>query len=331
LFDAKQIEALYKEADLLKLLGDKAEAGNREEYAYEVARRTYDESSPKLLAPISRLAAFYMTSANPLSARSLLNRAKVIHEANNTTNSDQAITVLRAIAKSHRVERFPPIYIDAGNDVEEEDLFSASLRNRDLEGSVRFINSFPAGERALQDVVKIQSERFGNSSQQTLEALLELADWHLMFGRNFAANTMYQHIYLTLDSAEQATDAEGVAELSAGRRFFANPVLLHFPRPMHPKPPPLARRGDRAEGSVVLQFGVNQTGGVRNLKTLEINGPRNMNFRTRRSMRQAIYRPRLIDGAVIGATEQTMTYRFPYFEKLDPPKEPPQSSDSTTQ
>ena len=302
LFSASQIDVLYRESDALRQLGDISTAAKREEYAYEVANRSLPQYSLELIPPLVRLSDFYIEVGSPLSARSLLNRAMVIHEHHQTNNSLEAVPVLKAIAASHRFERFPAIWVDA-DQPSDDDRVAPGLRTGDLDNQVRYINSFPRGERALQQVVTIYRAHHGDQAEETIEALLALADWHHMFERSHAASTLYQHVYLAME--DNGNDAQA---------FFAEPTLLYFPRPPNPDPPKLSRRGDSAQGEVRLSFGVNPSGRVRSLKTEEVVGPRSMNFRVRRSMRVAIFRPRMEAGVISPAPEQTFVYQFPYFE-----------------
>ena len=307
LFDSSQINVIYREADAFRALGDLATTAKREEYAYEVARRAHDEYAPALLAPLDRLANFYVETDNPLAARTLLNRAYLIHQANDTHFKPEVVPVLRGIANTHRLERFPAVYVD-NSDVNQLEGPQTGLINGDLDNSYLTINSFPHGERALQSVVEVQRQLAGRNSEQELDAILELADWHLLFGRNSSATTLYEHVYLKMD--ESGRDAQA---------FFAKPHLLHFPRPMFPKSPPVSVRGDLVQGNVALEFAVSSTGKVRNLQTVANEGPRNMIFRTRRSIREATFRPRLEAGLPVRAEAQPFKFEFPYYTRTDRP------------
>ena len=49
------------------------------------------------------------------------------------------------------------------------------------------------------------------------------------------------------------------------------------------------------------------------MKTLESEPAKLMDYRVRRSIRVARYRPRYLDGQAVEAGEQNFTYRFPYY------------------
>lgn len=301
LFDRRQIPLVYREAAAYRALGDMSSAGKREEYAYEVAREDYDEYDRKLLQPTFRLANFYLETRNPLPARVLLKRALQILELNGEGESPTAIPVLRAIARSHRLERFPPIYITNPNDSQLERP-TPGLTNSDLDRGYAGLNSFHSGERALQRVVEIRDKLV--QPDETIDAKLELADWHQMFGRAQDAATLYRHVWEEMQPLGRDADA-----------FFSAPVMIYFPRPENPRPPPRSKRGESATGHVALDFTVNRIGRVRDMKTSSSQPPRLMDFRVRRSMRAAIYRPAFESGTPVLAPDQTYRYEYLYFPR----------------
>ena len=311
LFDPRQVNVVYREAETLRLIGNIRDAASREEYAYEVASRAFNDYDAQLLPPMIRLANFYLSTAHPIHARTLLNQAFRIHQLNKTTTTPAAVEVLRGIAATHRTERFPPVFIPDDDVHPDAERLQPGLRSTELDQQYRTINSFPKGEKALQQVVEIQRTRFGENSEAELAAVLELADWHLLFGKAYKANTLYRHIYQQMETAER--DAAG---------FFAQPVLIHFPRPANPEPPRTKVRGELAQGTVELNFGISSSGRVRSLKTVLLEGENKMNFRVRRSMRAAVFRPRVVDGQVVGADGQSFSYEYPYFKRLDAASEP---------
>jgi tetratricopeptide (TPR) repeat protein len=301
LFDIKQLPIVYREADTFRKIGDLNSAGQSEEYAYEVMHKVYDAQDPALLPVLLRLADFYLETHNYLAARSLYSRAMNVHSSNGTHYTTDAIRTLQGIAQSHKLERFPPFYI-ANVDDNRLQGPTPRLTTSDLETQHIAFNNFPAGEKALQQIVEIRRSESADDSNATLDAIMALADWHLMFGRSDNANTLYTHIY-------QKMSAKG--EDAAG--FFANPKLLYLPRPHDPKPPPVSKRLAPTTGVVTLQFDVATSGRIRKLKTVESVPPKLMDFRVRRSMRLAVYRPSLIEGTSVTAVTQTYSHRFDYF------------------
>lgn len=301
LFDAKQLAIVYREADTFRKIGDLSSAGQSEEYAYEVMHKLHDAYDPALLPGLLRLGNFYLETHNYLAARSLYNRAMSVHNKNNTHYTSAAVRALTGIAQSHRLERFPPFYVSSADDNRLQGP-TPRLTTSDLESQHIAFNNFPAGEKALQQIVEIRRLESADSSTATLDAITDLADWHLMFGRSDNANTLYTHIY-------QKKSAKG--EDAAG--FFAKPTLLYLPRPHDPKPPPVSKRLAPITGVVTLQFDVATSGRIRKLKTVESNPPKLMDFRVRRSMRLAVFRPSLIEGVPVTMEAQTYSHEFEYF------------------
>ncbi len=306
LFDAKQLAVVYREADALISLGDLAAAGSREEYAYEVMRKTHARYDPATLPGLMRLADFYLNTFNYQAARTLYNAAMDVHTRNHTNFTEDAIPVLRGIAISHRLERYPPFYV-ANTDDNRFEGPTQNLNSPEFDRRQISFNNFPAGERALQQIVEIRQKQQPQEPLETLKAIVELADWHLMFGRSNMANTLYSNVYKQmLEAGEDAED------------FFAKPALVYLPIPQDPRPPPRDQRDAPTTGFVKLAFDVAPTGRIRKLKTVESQPEKLMEFRVRRSMRLAVFRPMLVEGLPVMAEAQEYTHTFRYFPKADP-------------
>ena len=302
LFDERQLPVVYREANAFKRLGDLAAAGQREEYAYEVMAKAYADYDPNILPGLMRLGRFYLQTYNYFAARTLFNRALNIHEANGSDYSVEAIDALSAIALTHKLERFPPFYVSDAND---NRLSGPVATSSALEGQRIVFNNFPAGERALQKIVEIRRRQNPQDVAATQDAMLELADWYLMFERANTANTLYRHIYQEMNAAGRDADT-----------LFATPTLLYLPKPHDPQPPNRGARNKTA-GLVKLEFNVAPSGRIRQLKTLESQPPKLMDFRVRRSMRQAVFRPKLVEGVAVTAEAQTYVHNFDYFPRFN--------------
>lgn len=306
LFAPKQLAIVYREADALISLGDLVSAGSREEYAYEVMRKTYPRHDLATLPGLMRLADFYLNTFNYAAARSLYNAALDVHTNHHTDLTTDAIPTLRGIAISHRLERYPPFYVTNTDDNRFEGP-TQNLNSPEFDRRQISFNNFPAGEKALQQIIEIRQQQQPQEPLETLKAIVELADWHLMFGRSNMANTLYSDVY------KQMLDAGEDAQV-----FFAKPTLVYLPIPQDPRPPPPAQRDAATTGFVKLAFDVAPTGRIRNLITVESQPEKLMDFRVRRSMRLAVFRPMLIDGLPVLAEAQEYTHEFRYFPKADP-------------
>ena len=88
-----------------------------------------------------------------LAARTLFKRALAILQTNGAENSQAAVPFLQGIAKSYLTEGFPPFRYTPS---QFDPRMQPGMREQDLFREVGSVNNFPAGERALQQVVKIQ-------------------------------------------------------------------------------------------------------------------------------------------------------------------------------
>ena len=369
LFDSQQLAVVYREADAHRLRGDLQSASQREEYAYEVATKTYPASSEKILPPMYRLASFYLDTFNVLAARVMYDRALAIHIANQTDMTASAIPALRGIAQSYLTARFPPFYVGSSADARRIQPPAPGLSNISVEAQQLGFANYPAGERALRKIVEIHQTEPVNKDALA-QALVNLGDWHLMFDKPQTAATFYRHVDEEIlgervaiepvtpdvqessaaqgvdqdvttatpeavspqeaDSSMPADDAEApVAIASELRRSgrFQRPTMIYFPRPEDPRPPKNSRERSAADGLVKLAFDVGPSGKVRRLRTIESQPPKLMDFRVRRSMREAVFRPMLVDGSPVVANDQTFTYRYKYFPDVAP-SDPTQTGDA---
>lgn len=296
-----QIPAVYREANTLKHIGKLQAASGREEYAYEVLRNHYGAYSPKILPGLYHLAEWHTRTNNPFAARRLFAQAKLIIESSEDEMSANLIKPLRGLALTHRMERFPPYYASRRSDPVSTTVNGAPELYRG--GQPITLNNFPAGEKALKRIVRIREVTGETEPVAWAEAIIDLADWNLLFEKYKTAEQFYQHAELLLAKAHEG----------AAKSAFAKPELLHFPEPSNPKAPPEARRGEPQTGHVTLSYSVTARGTVANLETLDSQPEGLMDFRVRKSMRAARFRPPMVDGQLIAATDQTFRHEYRYY------------------
>ena len=316
LFDPSQTTIVHRQARTALSAGDIIGALQREEYAFEVLQRHHGSESAELLPALARLGQFYQRGYNFLAARTLFKRALVILQTNGTDNSQAAVPFLQGIAKSYLTEGFPPFRYTPS---QFDPRMQPGMREQDLFREVGSVNNFPAGERALQQVVKIQqsaldsaklipettSEELAGLNQLLNVALLELADWHQMFGHIRESKTLYTHVFQqTHQNPEQPTMA------------FDQPMMLYMPKPKDPKIPKGYVR-ESANGAIEVQFDVMPNGRIRDLQTLLSNPNGLMDFQVRRNLRDAIFRPAVnAEGPVISPA-YIHRHEFEYYPELE--------------
>lgn len=305
LFTPSQVEAVYKQSEALQRLGDGEAATRREEYAYEVLARAYGTEDEAMLPGVFRLARWYKDAYNIFAARALYQQALKIYGANGKASTPRAIPALQGLAETYRMERFPPFYVD---DRESPSLLASRPGGRFANYDVPLqINSFPVAERALQEVIRIRQKDAGTGPTPVSEAILDLADWHLMWEHFRKAHTLYEHVYERF---------EKVGSIDAAT-YFAEPVLLHFAAPKEPRPPPAGEREEQTAGFVEVQFQVSANGSVRNMEVVASEPDGLMDFPVRRSLRSARYRPAMVDGKAAPFEGEVYRHEFNYFPRSE--------------
>ncbi len=305
LFTPRQIAAVYREADALSEAGELDSATDREEYAFEVLQRAHDENSEALLPGIARLANWYETTRNMFAARVLYQRAMNVHLALGQENSMAAVPTLRGLANTYRQERFPPWYVSDRNPVPATQPGTRSRIYADYGAEAISFNDFPSAERALQQVIKILQQTPDTPPEALSRALMDLADWHLLWEHFSKAHTLYEFIYQRFDSLPSGD--------SASR--FAEPVLLHLPLPRNPRPPSGSAGQTPQTGLVAVRFNVSKHGQPTDLEVVRSEPDGMMDFAIRRSLRSARYRPVLLDGKISAHEGVIYEHEFTWFPK----------------
>lgn len=296
-----QVEIVYREANAMKALGAYQEANDREEYAYHILTRAHDPTDEALLPGIYHLARWYERTSNVFAARALYEQATQIIEANDKLDTAAAIPALQGIAKTYRMERFPPLYASQVDPHESSVVVSRTQRQ-----SVS-VNSFSTGESALQRIVRIRQSQQPVNRIALASSVLDLADWYTLFDKTPRAEALYGHAWELMSEVEDFDVAS----------YFAEPELLYFPAPDNPSTPPAEKRGERSTGYVEVAFNVTDDGYVRDLDTVASQPEGLMDFRVRKSLRIARYRPMLVDGIPVRKDRFTYRHEFPFYPERD--------------
>lgn len=293
-----QIEIVYREANVYRTLGDVESANEREEYAYHVLQRAYDPYSLDMLPGLYHLAGWYERTHNVYAARHLYQRAADVLVANDKGQTLEAIPAWQGVARTYRLERFPPIYMDSSSP-------EPYARTSSLEPSYGpiTINNFPAGERALQTIIQIHRS-YHSPTPELAQAILDLADWHLLFERTREAFPLYQIAYELMESVDDFPT----------ETFFSEPKLIHYPAPVDPSPPDV--RAGQAEGLVTVRFDITERGEPRRLETLASVPEGMMDFRVRKSIRASRFRPAIMGGEPQVTEGYAYTHSFLYYPQL---------------
>ena len=292
-----QVDAVYRQARLLARQGDHAAANGRHEYAYGVLLRSYGGDHPALLPGLFALADWYMQRFNIFSARDLYEHAATVAGAHLDAGHPARVRALRSVAATYRNERFPPFYVRRN---ERGTLGSYPGFQYRASGS-QSVNSFARGERALIEVVNIVQERGDAPPAVLAQAMLELADWFQMFEKYRRATSLYHRVWELM---------AGDPQLRA--RTFAAPTPLYLPLPKPPGKPAGSVAAAR-EGVVELAIDVDERGFASGLTTLRSEPEDLMDFRVRRAVRRARYRPAFDGETSRPSTDVRVTHTFVYY------------------
>ena len=292
-----QVPVVYRQARLHAEGGDFASANSRHEYAYGILLRAYGGDNPSLLPGLFVLADWYMSNYNIFSARALYEHAVNLLDRNFARDHPAHIRALRSLARTYRNERFPPFYTRRGGG--ESSL--GSYTGFQYRGAPS-VNSFAKGERALIEVVNIVQARDDAEGEELAHAMLELGDWFLMFEKQARATSLYRHVWALLQSNPTLL-----------AKLFAAPTPLYLPLPRDPRKPDGAKASETKSGVVELSIHIDERGFVGRINTLRSEPAQLMDFRVRRAVKRARYRP-AFDGQAPQATNDVrVVHTFVYY------------------
>ena len=293
LFTPDQAEVVYREATAHAALGNRELANDRHEYAFDVLFRAYGTDDARLIPGLFVLADWYNEDHNIFRARRLLGQAVVLGKRHLPADDPNTIRALKGLARTFREERFPTITPEKRGDTED----TASYRWNSRYHGVQ-LNNFSPGERALIEVINIEMAKPDGSNAEVANAMLELADWYLLFEKYNRAFPLYTRIWELLEADPEGLDA-----------VFKDPTPLYLPLP----PPPTPEIGSITEDGIVeLALTISDRGLVSGLSTLRSEPEGVMDFKVRKATRRARYRPAFVEAIPVLTEDVRIEYHFPY-------------------
>ena len=215
LFDPGQVDIVYREAVVHAAMGDAATADARHEYAYNVLVRAYGHNHPDLVPGLFARAEWFRAGHNIFSARNLYQRAAKIGLREFSTGDARTIRALRGVAATFRDERYPPARVR-----ERRGNAAARRSGSNTPYGQILLNDFSPGELALIDVVNQLQARPDATEAEIALAMLELADWYLLFDKHSRAVPLYRRVWQLFEAGAPQWLAQrpelGTSELAAG-------------------------------------------------------------------------------------------------------------------
>lgn len=288
-----QLPILYREADAFSALGDDATANDRQEFAFDISRREYGADDPQHMIGTYRLLHWYRYHYKYLAAHVLFEQLLEISREHLPHGDPLHLRMLREHAQLFRHRVFGRRTIGRGR-------FLATPPGMLPHRYRQNVSSFRTGRNALSEVVDIQESNPLASDGELATALLEYADWHLMFGDYPIAVRHYRRIWHLL-----ASDPERQT------RLFGAPTPLFLPLPSDPGFR-LRRVGMHRDGIVHLALTVTHRGHVVRSKSLEV-APRNiMEYKVRKAAKRARFRPAFREGQPVKVRGHPLRYTYSY-------------------
>ncbi len=170
--------------------------------------------------------------------------------------------------------------------------------------------SYTNGRKLLEEVVDTAKRSADFSAQDVAGALLDLADWHLAFGRNQRAYSLYEEAYGTLIDA-------GVAAEEADRFLSPTPILQIPAFADHPYTRASVGISDDTDidylGYIDVNLTVDRYGNVRRSRIEDTTDEVGNQLRQRllRNLRSGKFRPHLVAGKP--ADTEELSFRYYYF------------------
>lgn len=318
LYSVAGVPILEQLIELHASRGDWEDVGARYQQMYSIQQRNYTDDEEQLLGAMEKLSSWHIKAYQEgigndpinhlISAQSLFQSSAQLME-NNDDISD------RQLAETLRQQAITNYYLASYVPTEQMNTFSwdvnANNSNRSDSAMAEqsfMIANFSSGREALSRVVDIYAQSPDASIEERADALAQLGDWNLMFGRRSTAVEYYQAALAVIEQGR--TEGAPVPD-----DMFSKPV----PLPIEPESmktfdeaiPPEAH-----VGYVIIQFDVSMTGKVGDIDVIEAQ-PEDAEkaMRTlRKRLRGARFRPRFENGQPVPTEDMVYKYTYPLGE-----------------
>lgn len=301
----EQVDVVYREADTYLELGQISRANDRHEYAYSMYVRSFEPFSTDLLPGLFKLADWYTDTENIFAARGLYEYASKITARHLDAADINNRRALKGLARTYRLERFRPPRTLGHVETLVPKTYWADERPYVYYAEV---NNYAPGAEALVDLVKIEMDREGSTTESIAYAKLELADWFLLFAKYRRARIVYEDIWKMF---EDNPDAEFL------QKEFSKPIVLYYPLPMEPAPLPVGYRAEPTEGTIELSFNVLDDGTVKDVQLVHVEPTDRFVSLFKGAMRSARYRPLFQDGKAEGTKGVTVTHKYYFYPNFE--------------
>jgi hypothetical protein len=238
-----------------------------------------------------------------VTARSLFNSTARIMAVN---FGDRDIRLAEPLRKRALVDYYLSMYAGTSRSNVGSGSFERVMSG-ELDKPGRFLpNGYSSGKEALEAIRDIYLEHEAVSEKQRTRAIVDLADWYLLFNQRQSAFATYDEAIerLTL------TDPEG----EAMQQLFGNPVALPTNNIFDET---RFRDGSgpyTGKGYLLVEFDVDEYGRSRDVRVVEAEPADSDRWanQARRQVRDTRFRPRFVNGESVETQAVLQRYEFYY-------------------
>ncbi len=314
----EQIPAIEQLIQSHLVMGNWEQADVYNNYLFYVQQKAFGRNDPRLIPVLDKLATWNIQAFNIGYGEMLgmrLREAQILFVAaarmvgvHFGKNDERFVSYLRNIANSsYLLSRNQDLLLETERP--EYRSSQAMLMDKLNEHRPVLPPGYQTGERALQDIVEYYREK-GDAPYEFAEAVTNLADWYLMFGRRSQANDYYQaawQVLLLQENSEELlqrlfgevvplpTFAESISNPAADYQADSQSDAINY---------------DFAD----VMFDVTENGLVRNAKIVSEQTEENFSHHNslRTNVRNSFFRPLIVDGEPQRSNGAYFRYRYWY-------------------
>jgi tetratricopeptide (TPR) repeat protein len=343
LFSLQQGPAIKMQVESHLALGEWEEADSLEQYHFYIHSRSLGEGNAELIPALLSYAEWHVEAfaerRGELPATRLIDAYRLYSAVMSLIDAQPEPERYPRERYLHRLAYLSWLMQRTGVQSRPETLYAKTRQvddnwaDRITDGQYRLHNNpFLQGEYVLEQIIAMRQRRVeesapGSSIQREMkklhaEAVLDMADWNLLFDRRQRAESVYKQAWSLLANEDEALKKD------VFDRVVLIPSFENFMQPERTTElteggsPAMATafsstRPVRAESRrswpwVTMRFDLTRNGRVTNVEVLEASTEINENVRRNMVMalRGSVIRPALRDGAP--DITRGLVYRFPY-------------------
>jgi tetratricopeptide (TPR) repeat protein len=279
-------------------LGDTEEAFNSYQQLQWVYSKTVRPGDPRMIAMLREKSQWHINAYQQNPGSNNLYHLANAHEllvaaieGTGSQNSLQVIPLLEELAsvnykladhgRRHPVGMKEGFTMTTGRTLEQDPL---------SESEILVVNSYRNGRIALEKIAIIRAQDPEADPRDKAEAIANLGDWYLLFGRRSAASQAYKQAWQTLS-----------ADPEKQVKMFGRPTILNTN--------PLFQGAEKSppadQGSVVARLSISTNGKatVEELVEPSLEGNQAQQELIVRELTKARFRPKLVDGNMVASND----------------------------